>query len=120
MNDHKSSNNRKRVASICSASNYYIISECNDELAEGQLCCDGYLSIGTLDFNFETSSYYETNWPSQFFAEIVDVRDRGSTCCFKLSSADESKSVDIKPETLELFEFEEEKPVKIVIRVFCE
>ena len=119
MYDNKSSNIHSKVESVYSASKYYIILECNDELAEGQLCCDGYLSIGTLDFNFEPSNFYETNWPAQFFAQIVDIRDRGSTCCFKLSSADESKSVVIKPETLELYEFEESKPVHNIIKQLC-
>ena len=97
----------------------YVILECNDELAEGQLCCDGYLSIGTLDFNFEPSSYYVTNWPSQFFAQIIDHRNRGRTCCFKLSSADESKTIEVMPVELEMYEFEEEKPVHNVVRCIC-
>ena len=83
------------------------------------MCCDGYLSIGTLDFNFEPSSYYVTNWPSQFFAQIIDHRNRGRTCCFKLSSADESKTIEVMPVELEMYEFEEEKPVHNVVRCIC-
>ena len=98
------------------ASKYHNILECSDDLAEDQVCCDGYLNIGTLDFNFEPSSYYETNWPSQFFAQIIDIKNRGSTCCFKLSSADESKTIVVQPDTLELYEFEESKPVHNVVR----
>merc|ERR1712018_30738 len=96
------------------------IIECDDDLFALGSCCDGYLSVGTLDFNFEPSTYYEDNWPSQFFAQIIDIRNRSHTCCFELSSADESKSVVVKPETLELYEFEEEKPVQNVVRVLCE
>jgi len=92
--------------------------ECTKELDEDEVCCDGYLSIGTLDFNFEASSYYETNWPSQFFAQVIDNKNRGRTCCFKLSSADESNVIEVIPD-LEMYEFEEEKPVHNVVRCMC-
>ena len=82
--------------------------------------CDGYLSIGTLDFNFEPASYYEKKSPPQFFAEIIDTRNRKNTCCFILSSADQRKNVLIQPETLELYEFDEETPVSIVKKCICD
>ena len=99
-------------------SKYYEILECSEELAEENLCCDGYLSVGTLDLNFEPSSYYETNWPSQFFAQVIDIKNRGHTCCFILKSADDSKTITVS-ETLELYEFEAEKPVHDIERCIC-
>ena len=85
-------------------------------------CCDGYLSIGTLDFSFEPSSYYGNdgkNWPSQFFAQIIDIKNKENACCFILSSADRRTNVLIQPESLELYEFDEENPVSIVERCIC-
>ena len=100
---------------------YYVFLECSlEELNELPLCCDGYLSIGTLDWNFEPSSYYETNWPSQFFAQVIRNNiNADRACCFRLSSADESKSIVVRPDTLELYEFEEEKPVHNIVRCTC-
>ena len=98
---------------------YYVLLGCfSGEPDEN--CCDGYLSIGTLDFNFQSSSYYEKNWPSKFFAQIIrNNRNRVPTCCFKLTSADESKTIVVQPDTIELYEFEEEKPVHNIVRCTC-
>ena len=70
-------------------------------------------------FDFHPSNYYVTNWPSQFFAKVIDIRSRGSTCCFKLSSADESKIIVVQPDKLDMYEFEEEKPVHDVVKCVC-
>ena len=101
---------------------YYVLLECiSGEPGEHPSCCDGYLSIGTLDFNFQPPSYYETNWPSQFFAQIIrNNRNAVPTCCFRLDrSADEFESIIVQPDTLELYEFEKEKPVYNIVRCTC-
>ena len=110
---------------------YYVLLEClTGEPSKYPGCCNGYLSIGTLDFNFEPSSYYETNWPSQFFAQIIRTNRAipatipGNphwvpTCCFKLTSADESKTIVVSPNSIDMYEFEEEKPVHNIVSCQC-
>ena len=73
-----------------------------------------------MDFNFEPASYYEKKWPPQFFAQIIDTSNKKNTCCFILSSADRRKNVLIRPETLELYEFDEGNPVSIIKRCICD
>ena len=61
----------------------------------------------------EGSTYWASiGWPSKFFAYVsdkavpLDGKKKQSTCCFKLTSKDESQNIIIKPDTDDLYELE--------------
>ena len=72
------------------------------------------------------SNYWEMNWPSRFFAEVVDIviphdgETKSSTCCFQITSKDESRTEMLLPETNNFYEFEEDNPVYNVEKCICD
>ena len=87
---------------------YLIILECVPDLT----CCDGYLSVCDTDFECEPSEDWDADdWPSEFFASVIDRMNNNNSCCFVLKSSQNdgttSEIILIKPETdEEYYEFE--------------
>ena len=101
-------------------SNYVMNLACNGNSPGNGGCCDGYLSICTLDNNCETSRYYENNWPTEFIATVIDVEDKGRSCCYKVSDEEETRSYTIQPEDFNFCEFTDGNPVSNVRRCLSE
>ena len=93
---------------------------CTRNSTENGLCCDGYLSVCTLDNNCEPSRYYENNWPTELIATVIDVENRTKSCCYKISNEDDTRSCTIQPEEFNFCEFTDEDPVSNIRRCLSE
>ena len=68
-----------------------------------ETCCDGYLRICNMNFECQPSNYWEHQWPSPFFASVTDIKNKGTSCCFKLTGDNTEET--IQPSTFERYEF---------------